>query len=354
MLYREERLKSVHPSLAKIVWMVSQRKSCFLVYGYRGKEDQNRAFETGHSKLKFPNSWHNLSPSLAVDLVPVDDKGNPDWNDAKGFKELYMLMNLYAKLNGITLVCGADWKSPVDLAHFQLKDRTMAEKPYTEFLIKKTVPTTWLPSDANMWLYNKNKQAGYPSGPIRSACDGTAYDWCMLLAIGAVTTEWFTKLTPDTDIFHIKCGGSIAEQAKMAVAGKLDSCVNVGDLPDFTDEQKRQICMVYTQLTTYLESMAKVRKPQPLPTPPKPEEPKPEPAPVPNIPPELPKPSPSKPVEPPKTGGEWKAKAKRWIASLSAIATLLGVVSFFVPALAPVAAAIKSVLVILGQLVANM
>jgi hypothetical protein len=264
----------------------------------------------------------------------VDDKGNPDWNDAKGFKELYMLMNLYAKLNGITIVCGADFKSLVDLAHFQLKDRTMAEKPYTEFPLKKSVPTNWLTSDANLWLYNKNKQAGYPAGPCRSTCDGTGYDWCMLLAIGAVTTEWFTTVTPDTDIFHIKCGGSVEEQVKMAVAGKLDSYVHVGDLPDFTDEQKRQICMVYTQLTVYLESMAKVRKPTPLPTPPKPEEPKPVPPPKPT-----PTPLPPLPEEPKPAPGPVK-NTWAWLKTITTVGSglivALKVASIFVPGLAVV------------------
>ncbi len=45
-----------------------------IVYGARGKEDQNGMFEKGLSKLKWPNSKHNIrshwDKSLAIDVAP--------------------------------------------------------------------------------------------------------------------------------------------------------------------------------------------------------------------------------------------------------------------------------------------
>jgi hypothetical protein len=260
----------------------------------------------------------------------VNSKGNPDWSDSEGFKQLYLLMNLYAKLSGVKIVAGADWKSPVDLAHFQLRDRAMAEKPYTDFPLKKTCPDTWLPSDANMWLYNKNRQAGYPATAIKPEADAAGYDWAMLVAVGAVTSEWFSQATPDTDLFHCKIGGSIGEQAHVAVTNGWTNYTNVGDLPDFTDEQKRQICLVYTQLTAYLESLAAVRKPKPLPVPPPPEQPKPvppkpTPTPLPPLP-EDPKPAPG----PVKNTWAW---VKTVVTVGAALSMGLKIASVFFPSL---------------------
>ena len=48
-----------------------------LLYGYRDRETQNGMYENGVSKLKYPKSYHNKHPSLAVDFqpypMPTDD-----------------------------------------------------------------------------------------------------------------------------------------------------------------------------------------------------------------------------------------------------------------------------------------
>ena len=50
-----------------------------ILEGYRNEEDQNKAFENGFSKLKFPNSKHNVYPSMAVDALPFPI----DWKDTQ-------------------------------------------------------------------------------------------------------------------------------------------------------------------------------------------------------------------------------------------------------------------------------
>ena len=41
-----------------------------IVCGHRNKEDQNKAFAEGKSKLKWPKGKHNKLPSQAVDAAP--------------------------------------------------------------------------------------------------------------------------------------------------------------------------------------------------------------------------------------------------------------------------------------------
>lgn len=87
-----------------------------VICGHRGKEDQNKAFEAGTSKLKFPRSLHNKSPSLAVDLSPIP----LDWNNTERFKEMADVVMKAAVDLGIALVWGGSWKGFPDLPHFQL------------------------------------------------------------------------------------------------------------------------------------------------------------------------------------------------------------------------------------------
>jgi peptidoglycan LD-endopeptidase CwlK len=41
-----------------------------IICGYRGKKDQDKAFSSGASKLKFPNSKHNKWPALGEVAIP--------------------------------------------------------------------------------------------------------------------------------------------------------------------------------------------------------------------------------------------------------------------------------------------
>ena len=48
-----------------------------VIEGHRPKEEQNKAFAEGKSKLKYPKSKHNSKPSMAADAVPYPI----DWKD---------------------------------------------------------------------------------------------------------------------------------------------------------------------------------------------------------------------------------------------------------------------------------
>lgn len=49
--------------------------------GHRGEADQNAAHASGASRLRWPHSRHNSTPSMAVDIAPYPI----DWADERAF-----------------------------------------------------------------------------------------------------------------------------------------------------------------------------------------------------------------------------------------------------------------------------
>lgn len=104
--------------------LITLMNSCIAEYdfsvlcGHRGEAEQNKAFNEGKSKLKYPNSKHNSYPSKAVDIAPYPI----DWNDIGRFKELAEIVKKKAKELGIEIEWGGDWGKFKDYPHWQLKD----------------------------------------------------------------------------------------------------------------------------------------------------------------------------------------------------------------------------------------
>jgi peptidoglycan L-alanyl-D-glutamate endopeptidase CwlK len=98
---------------------------CIVLEGYRNEEAQNRYFEEGKSKLRYPHSKHNKQPSLAVDIAPYP----VDWNDRERFYYFAGYVKATAAQMGIPLRWGGDWDSDTfvhdqtffDLPHFELR-----------------------------------------------------------------------------------------------------------------------------------------------------------------------------------------------------------------------------------------
>lgn len=88
-----------------------------VICGYRGEKEQNEAFDRGNSKLRFPKSNHNVTPSLAVDVAPYPI----DWTDEKGFQDFAKVVKAHAQKLGIEVSWGGDWKSFKDLPHYEVK-----------------------------------------------------------------------------------------------------------------------------------------------------------------------------------------------------------------------------------------
>jgi peptidoglycan L-alanyl-D-glutamate endopeptidase CwlK len=114
-----KRLGTCHPDLQRLFKEVVKDIDCAVICGHRGEKEQNEAYARGHSKLKFPKSRHNTSPSEAVDVVPYP----LDWKDIEAFKRLMRTVKLKAKLLNISITCGGDWLSFKDYPHYELKTK---------------------------------------------------------------------------------------------------------------------------------------------------------------------------------------------------------------------------------------
>lgn len=123
----KERLGTCHPDLQKLFYAVVRDYDCVVLDGYRGRSDQERAFDMGRSKLHFPNSSHNSKPSLAIDVAPFP----LDWRDKSRFYHFAGYVFGIANTMGITLRWGGDWDGHrdftnnlfSDLDHFELVNK---------------------------------------------------------------------------------------------------------------------------------------------------------------------------------------------------------------------------------------
>ena len=120
-------LSSCHSDLQKVFNKVIERVDCSVLCGHRGKEDQDKAFDEGRSKVKYPNGRHNANPSLAIDCVPYPI----DWTDRERFTLFAGFVKGIAKgMYNIDLRWGGDWDSDWkvsdnrfdDFPHFEIKE----------------------------------------------------------------------------------------------------------------------------------------------------------------------------------------------------------------------------------------
>lgn len=87
---------SLDPRLQKVLLYIKDVLEIdhSLLCGHRGKEEQDKAYLGGNSKVQWPNSKHNTYPSLAVDVVPYirlgSAKGGVHWhNEDQQIRENY-------------------------------------------------------------------------------------------------------------------------------------------------------------------------------------------------------------------------------------------------------------------------
>lgn len=113
----KELLAQLDPRLQCLAnLMMSRQKIDFsIICGHRSKCEQNLAFVEGKSKVKFPYSKHNRTPSMAYDRVPYPIPLNAagEW-DAKSQKwdELAALEQQCAADIGIEIVNSIPWDRP--------------------------------------------------------------------------------------------------------------------------------------------------------------------------------------------------------------------------------------------------
>lgn len=121
-----DRLSTCDERLQRVLTEAIKTIDFTVMCGHRSQQDQDKAYAEGKSKVKFPNSKHNTSPSRAVDIAPWPI----DWKDRERFVFLAGHVLGIASALGIKLRWGGDWdgdknlknNSFMDLPHFEVVD----------------------------------------------------------------------------------------------------------------------------------------------------------------------------------------------------------------------------------------
>lgn len=118
-----KNLNECHPDLQILARVAIEKMDFTVICGHRGEEAQNKAYNEGNSKVRYPQSKHNLTPSMAFDFIPAPFKG---WDDKRGFERIgKYLVDLGVSLKILGSIThdvewGGNWKWK-DYPHIQLK-----------------------------------------------------------------------------------------------------------------------------------------------------------------------------------------------------------------------------------------
>jgi len=122
-LQSQTKLSQCHPLLQQVFNEVVNDFDCTIFTGQRDQEEQDELFRQGKSKVQFPNSKHNQSPSLAVDAAPYPI----DWHDRERASYFAGYVLGVARSMDITLRWGGDWDQD-----WEVKDNTFDDFPHFE------------------------------------------------------------------------------------------------------------------------------------------------------------------------------------------------------------------------------
>ena len=62
----KSRLRTCDDELQSLFNEVVKYFDCSVLVGYRGRNEQNTAYESGHSQVEWPNGKHNKNPSVVL------------------------------------------------------------------------------------------------------------------------------------------------------------------------------------------------------------------------------------------------------------------------------------------------
>ena len=114
----KERLATCDPRLQEIMNEVVKLYDISVLCGHRTEEEQTAAYEAGNSKLRYPESNHNSTPSRAVDVAPYPI----DWDDIGRFHFMAGIVTTVAAQHGYKIRWGGTFTSFFDGPHFELVD----------------------------------------------------------------------------------------------------------------------------------------------------------------------------------------------------------------------------------------
>jgi peptidoglycan L-alanyl-D-glutamate endopeptidase CwlK len=122
-----KKLATAHDELQMLAHAVDKVYPIQVICGERDEKAQNEAVKIGASKLKFPNSKHNINQAVgrfkshAIDCVPDPDK-NPatiEWNEIDEFEKMCLVFEQKADELNIKIRLGRDFKFK-DYPHCEL------------------------------------------------------------------------------------------------------------------------------------------------------------------------------------------------------------------------------------------
>lgn len=120
------RLATCDRRLQSLFNEVIQHVDCSILEGHRDEETQDEYYADGKSKLMWPQSRHNRTPSLAVDVAPWPI----DWSNADRFIYFAGIVMGIAEGMALPIRWGGDWnrnydpsdESFLDLVHFEIDE----------------------------------------------------------------------------------------------------------------------------------------------------------------------------------------------------------------------------------------
>jgi peptidoglycan L-alanyl-D-glutamate endopeptidase CwlK len=118
-----KRLATCDKRLQNVFNEVIKHVDCSVLEGQRDEERQNKLFDEGKTKVRFPDGRHNASPSRAVDVTPYP----VDWGDRERQTLFAGFVLGIARSMGIKLRWGGDWDMD-----FQVMDNRFDDFPHFE------------------------------------------------------------------------------------------------------------------------------------------------------------------------------------------------------------------------------
>ena len=119
----KKRLETCDKRLQDVFNEVIKYVDCTIIEGHRDERAQDRYYEEGKTKVRYPMGRHNSKPSRAVDCVPYPI----DWTDRERFTLFAGFVLGVARRMGITLRWGGDWNM-----NFKVNDNKFDDFPHFE------------------------------------------------------------------------------------------------------------------------------------------------------------------------------------------------------------------------------
>ena len=121
----KERLATCDERLQEVFNEVIQFVDCSVLEGHRSQERQDKLYDEGKTKVKYPRGRHNSSPSRAVDVTPYP----VDWEDYERFTLFAGFFLGIAKIMypDTKIIWGNDWDGD-----FDTKDTNFRDYPHFE------------------------------------------------------------------------------------------------------------------------------------------------------------------------------------------------------------------------------